>query len=85
MSARWESVFASVTDRANDPDATSFEKTCTDFRVEVLTDDGVKFGMRLIVETGRLRAARHDLYGYTLTTMVRELDAALAREEKTPV
>lgn len=80
---RWETVFASVTDRANDPEATAFEKTCTEFRIEVLTVEGHRFGMRNIVETGRLRKARHDLYGYVLRTMLRELEAALVNERQT--
>lgn len=78
-STKWKTVEGCVRDLVNDPEATEWEKGMTEFRVAVVTLDGLRVGSRTLVETSRFERARLDLYAYVLDGIVRDIDTHLAR------
>lgn len=76
---KWETVYAEVVDHRDDEDASNFERNCTSFRATVHTLDGRRYGVRALVATRRL-VDFPDLYGHTLDVLVRDVEAALARD-----
>jgi hypothetical protein len=76
---RWETVEGCVRNLANDPDATEFEKSMTEFRLMVRASDGRRYGCRTLVDTARFERAAFDLYDYMLDALVHDVETALAR------